>query len=282
MSHPVSGAEGQEAIDNRAIEQIFREIGADQLRGYRTMEKKNISVKEDRDHGFSVVTEYDIQSERRMQAFLEERFPGDSFLGEELGNRKRDTGRYWIFDPIDGTSNFTQGIPFWGPSLAFWDRRGPVQGWIYFPALDQMFRASRGGGSFRDGRPLETSTVSEYSNLCTVATVSRMHRKFRLTCPAKHRIPGSIIANLTFLAAGTFAAIYCKGSLWDVAAGILIAREAGAVVECDPPLESIDPAAIDPRKPETSRPITVYGTANTALPGFRRYIVPLESPIQGR
>ena len=201
------------------IENLLREVGTFQLEGYRSLQPGGVAVKEDQGHGVSVVTHYDEETERRVHAFIEKEFPGDSFLGEEHGNVRRDPSRYWILDPIDGTSNFTQGIPFWGPSLAFWDAGGPARAWIHLPALGQMFHAERGRGAFLDGAPIRSSRVSEYSNLCTVATVSRMHRRFRLTCPAKHRILGSIVANLAYLASGTFAAMYCRGSLWDIAAG---------------------------------------------------------------
>ena len=285
MSHPPAGADragettGGSPIQDAEIEALLRELGGYQRGGYRTLEHEDISVKDDTGHGYSVVTEYDVETERRVHAFLSERFPQDSFIGEELGNVRRDPRRYWVLDPIDGTSNFTQGIPFWGPSLAFWDEKGPAHGWIYFPALDQMFRAARGQGAFRDGARLKTSTVAEYSNLCTVATVSRMHRRFQLACPAKHRILGSIVVNLAYLAAGTFAAMYCRGSVWDLAAGIVVAREAGAVLEFDPPLESIDLAALDPKN---SPSISVYGMANARLPRLKGFIRPLEKQIEGR
>jgi myo-inositol-1(or 4)-monophosphatase len=274
-----TGAGPGPAIDDLAVENLLREVGRYQLEGYRSLSRGPVAIKEDSGHGLSVVTEYDLETERRVQAFVAERFPGDSFLGEELGNIRKDPRRTWVLDPIDGTSNFTQAIPFWGPSLAFWDAAGPARGWIYFPALDQMFRAARGGGAFRDGARIHTSGAAEYSNLVTVATVSRLHRRFRLTCPAKHRILGSIVVNFAYLASGSFAAMYCRGSVWDLAAGVLLAREAGAVLECDPPLESLDLAALDPRK---SPSISVYAMANARLPSFRRYIEPLPQPIQGR
>jgi len=261
------------------IEGLLREVGAFQLEGYRSLQPGGVAVKEDQGHGVSVVTHYDEETERRVHTFFEKEFPGDSFLGEEHGNVRRDPSRYWILDPIDGTSNFTQGIPFWGPSLAFWDAEGPARAWIHLPALGQMFHAERGRGAFLDGAPIRSSRVSEYSNLCTVATVSRMHRRFRLTCPAKHRILGSIVANLAYLASGTFAAMYCRGSLWDIAAGVLIAQEAGAVLEMDPPLHSVRPGDLEPGR---SPSISIYATANAQLPPFRRFIEPLEKPLEGR
>ena len=266
-------------IDDRAIEDLLREVGAYQLEGYRRLEKSSVAVKDDAGRGLSVVTEFDRRTEERVKAFIEGRRPEDSFLGEELGNVRRDPRRYWILDPIDGTSNFTQGIPFWGPSLALWDERGPARGWIYFPALGEMYRAARGGGAFRDGAPLRTSAVAEYSNLSTVATVSRMHRRYRLTCPAKHRILGSVVANLCYLASGAFAAMYCRASIWDIAAGFLLAREAGAVLESEPSFEAADPAAVDPAHAPS---ISVYGMATARLPSLKEFLEPLERPVEGR
>lgn len=266
-------------MDDSSIERLLREIGAYQLGGFRSLNQADIAVKDDTSYGYSVVTDFDVESERRVFEHIQQHFPEDSFLGEENGNVRRDPGRYWILDPIDGTSNFTQGVPFWGPSLGFFDEKGPERGWVYFPALDQMFHAVRGQGAYLNGKPIRTSSVSEYSNLCTVGTVSRLHRRFRLTCPAKHRILGSIIVNLCYLAMGSFAAIYFRGNLWDLGAGYLIAREAGAIIDCEPALETLDIPSIDPK---SSTSISVWATANTALPPFRQYIVPLDEPVEGR
>ncbi|HVR73430.1 MAG TPA: inositol monophosphatase family protein, partial [Planctomycetota bacterium] len=215
-------------MDYSAIEGFVRELGRYQLEGFRKLLDSDIKEKEGGSYGLSIVTQYDVESERRTVQFLSERFPRDSFLGEETGNQQRDTSRYWILDPIDGTSNFTQSVVYWGPSLAFWDREGPAAGWIYFPAIDQLFFATRGGGAYLNGRRIHSSNVSEYSDRVTVATTSRLHRRSRLTVPAKHRILGSLVVNLAYLATGTFAASYARANVWDIAAGVLIAREAGA------------------------------------------------------
>lgn len=254
------------------VERLLREIGAYQLEGYRSLSRRDISIKKDTGHGRGVVTEYDLETERRVLRFVEQHYPQDSLLGEESGNVRKDPRRYWILDPIDGTTNFTQGVPFWGPSLGFFDEAGPREGWVYFPALDQMFHARRGGGAFLDGKPIHSATDEEYSSLCSVGTVSNFHRKFRLSCPAKHRILGSIIANLCYLATGTFAATFFQGNVWDLAAGELIAREAGAVVDASPGLDTLELASIDPK---TARSITVYAMANDRLPHFRSCVVPL-------
>lgn len=266
-------------MDNSAIEQLLRDIGKYQLEGHENLVQADISIKDDTSHGYSVVTEYDVESEKRVFEFVEKHFPGDSFLGEEHGNVVRDPKRYWVLDPIDGTSNFTQGIAYWGPSLALVDDQGPERGWVYFPVLDQMFSAVRGGGAFLNGKPIHTSQVTEYNNLCTVSTVSRLHRRSRLTCPAKHRILGSIIVNMCYLAMGSFAAIHCRGSIWDLAAGWLVAREAGAVIECDPAIETLDLTTMTPKDAPS---ICVYAMANEKLPNLKDFVVDLDEPIKGK
>lgn len=254
------------------IENLLREVGRYQLEGYRRLQSTDIQVKEGGSYGLSVVTEYDLETERRVHDTLSRLFPRDSFLGEELGNVRRDPERYWILDPIDGTSNFTQGVVYWGPTLCLWDRAGPAAGWIYLPATDELFYASRGEGAYLNGQRLQTSRVTEYSDLCTVATTSRLHRKIRLAVPAKHRILGSLVVNLAYVAKGTFAASYCRANVWDVAAGILIAREAGAVVDCQPGLETLDVGTIDSAHPVS---LTVQARANPQLPSLASFLLPI-------
>jgi myo-inositol-1(or 4)-monophosphatase len=254
-----------------SVESFLRELGAYQLEGFRKLQRGDIQVKEGTSHGLSVVTEYDLESERRTHDFVARHFPGDSFLGEEHGNVRRDPERYWVLDPIDGTSNYTQGVVYWGPTLAFFDREGPAAGWIYLPAIEQMFFARRGEGAFLNGSRIQSSGAHEYNDLSTVGTTSRLHRRFRLTVPAKHRILGSLVANLAYLATGTFAAVYCRGNIWDLAAGVLIASEAGAVVECRPELRTLDLPTIDVK----SQSITMFGRGNASLPSLESYLVPV-------
>ncbi len=259
-------------MDHSQIESLLRDVGRYQLEGFRKLKSTDIQLKEGGSHGLSVVTEYDLESERRVFDFISSRFPNDSFIGEEHGNVRRDPTRYWVLDPIDGTSNFTQGIVYWGPTLCYWDSQGPAAGWIYLPAVDEMFFARRGEGAFLNGQRIYSSRVTEYSDLCTVATTSRLHRRFRLTVPAKHRILGSLVVNLAYLATGTFAASFARANVWDVAAGILIAKEAGAVVDCRPALESLSLARIDAQNPVS---LTVHAQANDKLPSLEKFLVPV-------
>lgn len=252
-----------------AIGPFLRELGKYQMERYRGLRADEVRVKERAAFGEAVVTECDIESERRVAAFLQERFPGESFLGEETGNIRRDPSRYWVLDPIDGTSNFTQGIAYWGPTLARIIDGRISGGWIHLPVLDELFEARRGGGATLNGRSIRAADVAEYTDLTTVATTSLLHRRARLTVPAKHRILGSLVVNLAYLATGTFAAIYCRGRVWDLAGGVLIAREAGAHIECRPDLEGVDLAALEPGAVPS---VTVTGRANDRLPPIDSFL----------
>jgi myo-inositol-1(or 4)-monophosphatase len=221
----------------------------------------------------SAVTRYDVEAEAMLRAWLSREFPEHSFLGEESGNDRRDPAHYWLCDPIDGTSNFTRGLPFWGTSLGYL----PQAGIIYFPVLDEMFTAWRGGGAWMNGARIHTSDVRAYSMSTSVALESRSHLWHTLRLRTRVRILGSAIANMCYMARGTFAACRVRGRLWDIGAGVVLLEEAGASVECDPELRAMPPyayglpGALAPR-------LTLDARANADLPPLRQFLQPTPPP----
>lgn len=218
----------------------IRELGAWQRQGALELERADVQIKRNASGEHSVVTQYDIESENRLHEFIRAAFPEHSFLGEESGNELRDPDHYWIVDPIDGTTNFMHNIPYWGPSVAYWRHGKPVLAVVYFPVLDEMFTAQRGAGAFMNGEPIHTSEVRAYGSLTTVALHSRTHYTHALRAAAKVRVLGSVIGNMCFTARGTFVAAHGRGRLWDIAGGVLILEEAGAIVEAQPAYDSVD------------------------------------------
>jgi myo-inositol-1(or 4)-monophosphatase len=259
----------------------MRRVGAFQLAGAHALRPGDVHFKNESGGESSVVTQYDVDSETMLRDFVQQNFPGHSFLGEEGGNDRRDPAHYWILDPIDGTSNFVDGIPFWGPSLAYWRDGVPQLGVLYFPALDRLFTAVRGAGAWLDGTPLRTPPVSAYSMRGCVGLDSRSHLRQTLRLRTRVRILGSAIANLCWTATGGFQASYTRAKLWDVAAGALLLQESGASVETEPALDLFDPSTYASGTEASAPRITLYARACADLPSLRGFLEPLAPSSAG-
>lgn len=107
----------------------------------------------------SPVTLADRGAEEMLRKALSQAFPEDGFLGEEFGSTPGTSGFRWIIDPIDGTRSFVRGVPIWATLVGLEYKGEPVAGVAYLPAMKQTFHALRGGGAFRDDRPLHVSKV---------------------------------------------------------------------------------------------------------------------------
>lgn len=112
----------------------------------------------------SPVTLADREAERLLRATLLGRFPHDAFLGEESGEQPGATGFRWIIDPIDGTRSFVRNIPIWATLVGLEYKGEPIAGVAVLPAMNQVFRALRGDGAFRDGRRIQVSTVADFAH----------------------------------------------------------------------------------------------------------------------
>ena len=124
----------------------------------------------------SPVTEADRASESFIAAALKEAFPEDGLLGEEGTEKASMSGRRWIIDPIDGTRDFIRGNPAWAVLLGLEVENEVAAGFAYFPELDVMFSASKGGGAFR-----EAGTSNGKATRLQASTISRDQRKGNLT-----------------------------------------------------------------------------------------------------
>ena len=199
-------------------------------------------------HGFHVenkaakdfVTDMDRASEKMIVDALRDRFPEDGFLGEEYGVSGQKDGM-WVIDPIDGTTNFIKNIPLYTISIAYIYRGGIEAGVVYAPALGEMFTAEKGGGAFLNGRPIHVSDVSD--PMQAVASMSFIHREpevARKVLPQlcelvlqvnDFRRMGSAAFDLCCVACGRVEAFFePRLHIYDIAAGVLMVREAGGVV----------------------------------------------------
>jgi myo-inositol-1(or 4)-monophosphatase len=184
-----------------------------------------------------VVTRHDRAAEALIVDGLRRARPDDAIVGEEGANQAGTSGVAWLIDPIDGTTNFLYGLPMWSTSVGAIDADGPAAGAVYIPATNDLFAAARGQGATRNGVPIAASGELELS-LALVATgfgytpERRRAQAARLADIAPVirdiRRSGSAAIDLCYTAAGLVDAFFEENlNAWDIAAGELIAREAG-------------------------------------------------------
>lgn len=184
-----------------------------------------------------MVTAWDRASETLILHGLRDARPDDGVVGEEGGRQTGRSGVEWLVDPIDGTTNFLYDLPGWAVSIAAADDEGPLAGVVYVPALDELYSATRGGGATLNGVPIRCGTVTDPAVALLATGFSYdPQRREQHARRLVHVLPrvrdlrrlGAASVDLCHVAAGRVDA-YVEEHLgpWDVAAGELIAREAG-------------------------------------------------------
>ncbi|MFD4139693.1 inositol monophosphatase family protein [Streptomyces sp. NPDC058572] len=186
-----------------------------------------------------VVTEMDIAAEKLITGFLAEHRPDDGFLGEEGASAPGTSGVRWVIDPLDGTVNYLYGLPTWAVSIAAEQDGETLVGVVEAPMRRETFRAVRGGGAYLNDRPvrcrpappLDQALVSTGFNYVAAVRTHQADVAQRLIPQLRDiRRSGSAAIDLSDVAAGRLDGYYERGlSEWDLAAGDLIAREAGAL-----------------------------------------------------
>ena len=188
-----------------------------------------------------LVTEADEASQEAIYDYIQSRFPEHGFLGEEGLNRNPHGSLYqWIIDPLDGTSNYVHGFPYYGVSIALRRNDKLLVGVIYDPSHQEMFTALTGGGAFLNGEPICTSGLTDLSRAMGMASLpvapapnDPAIQRFLVGLQHLQTVQrtGSAALNLASVASGR-ADIFWSTNLkaWDVAAGILLVQEAGGTV----------------------------------------------------
>jgi myo-inositol-1(or 4)-monophosphatase len=189
------------------------------------------------------ITDADRRSETAIAALLVQEAPGIPVVGEEGGGATAD--RYWVVDPLDGTTNLLHGFPIVGVSVALVEEGRPVAGAVHAPFLRETYSASRGGGAFArpgTGSPHPLRISDRDPHRAVVATGFPFRHKDLLPTyePVLHRAlerfedvrrPGAAALDLAWVAAGVFDGFFeLRLSAWDVAAGALLVEEAGGRV----------------------------------------------------
>ena len=188
------------------------------------------------------VSNADLQAEKTIKDELRRARPNFGFLMEESGEEVGvDTSHRWIVDPLDGTTNFLHGIPFFSISIALEHEGRIVAGVIYNPATDDLFTAERGRGAFHNDRRMRVAARDDFHDcvICTgVPHLGRgKHKDYLAQLEAMmHEVAGirrigSAALELAYVASGRFDGYWEEWlSPWDIAAGVLMVREAGGFV----------------------------------------------------
>ena len=207
-------------------------------RDYGEVEQLQVSKKGPADF----VTAADIRTEEILREILSHARPEFGFLMEESGEIPgEDPDRRWIIDPIDGTTNFIHGIPHFAISIALEEKNQITAGVIYEPINDQMFWAEKGNGAWLNDRRMRVSSRSHMYQSIFATGIPFMgrgdHKQFLqqiesvMAVSAGVRRFGSAALDLAYVAAGRFDGFW-ESNLqpWDIAAGIIIVREAGGMI----------------------------------------------------
>jgi myo-inositol-1(or 4)-monophosphatase len=208
------------------------------------MARRESGFRVDKKGAIDLVTEVDLECERMCRAVIAERFPQHDVLAEELSEGSFEQHRSphrWVFDPIDGTTNYTHGLPIFCASLALEYEGQACVGAVYDPTRRELFTAERGEGAYLNGAALRVSATMELIDALLVTgfpydvheergDLIDLFGAFLGTARAVRRL-GSAALDLCYVAAGRFDGFWEQHlKPWDVSAGALIVQEAGGTV----------------------------------------------------
>jgi myo-inositol-1(or 4)-monophosphatase len=223
---------------NREVD-IVKKIVQDAIDGILSYDIKTLQIL---DKGRQdVVTGRDFEMERFIKKELLRHFPDDRFMGEEENHFDLDEHRTWVCDPIDGTVNYTMGIPYYGVQIALMEAYEPIFCLIALPELGQVFHATKGEGAYVNGKriTLDPSKLLR-STIVTFGDFSKSNpgsRNFQLKAmealmekAMRIRIQGASSVDFAFVASGKNGChILFSKNLWELAPGKMLAEAAGCV-----------------------------------------------------
>ncbi len=216
-----------------------RQAGRSLVKDFREVENLQVSMKGAGDF----VSKADIAAEEILKTELLEARPNYGWLAEEGGEIEgKDPTRRWIVDPLDGTTNFLHGLPHWAVSIALEHKGEIVAGVVFDAAKDEMFFAEKGAGAWMNDQRLRVSarhrmiesifaTGVPFAGRADLPETLQDLARIMPTCAGVRRW-GSAALDLAYVAAGRYEGYWERGlNAWDVAAGFVLVREAGGLVE---------------------------------------------------
>ena len=188
-----------------------------------------------------LVTNVDLEVENKIKEFLTVKTPNISINAEESGKLVKSSDLTWCIDPLDGTTNYSHGYPFFGTSIGLVYKNKPILGAISVPYLDELYSACIGEGSYCNDSKIKVSNTNKLSESLLVTGFS--YDRFEIVdnnyaefCYLTHktrgvRRGGAAAVDLAFVAAGKVDGYWERGlEVWDLAAGAIIVEEAGGVI----------------------------------------------------
>jgi myo-inositol-1(or 4)-monophosphatase len=227
----------------------------------------------------SLVTEADRWSDAEIRQAIAQTFPDHGVLSEETEHIFPEQDWCWVIDPIDGTTNFTRGIPIWGICMGLLYKGTPVFGYVHFPWIRQSFHGYWYGdsgltgptGAFCNGEPIQTSadepSFNHIFNLCARSTAVAAQPDF----PCKIRLMGVASYNMLIVAMGAaLGGVEATPKIWDIAAVWSIVQAAGGAIQ------TLEPKPVFPLtvgKDYGDRPFPCLTASRAALiPVFQPFV----------
>jgi myo-inositol-1(or 4)-monophosphatase len=239
--------------------QLAKETG-DLLLSYYRPSGIQSQIKSDR----TVVTEADLAADQLLRQRISTAFPQDGILSEEAGTTyPTDKPAVWIIDPLDGTTNFSLGLHYWGISIARLVDGYPDLGVLYFPLLDELFSTTRGSGAYLNGSQLQVKPPSPDQPTSFFSCCSRAYRFYKVDIRYKTRILGSAAYGLATVARGSaILAFEVTPKVWDFSASWLITEESGGLIA---PLNGGNPFPLKPGVDYANKSYPLITAATPAL-----------------
>lgn len=225
-------------VDNQKYLKTAVEAAEQSAKIFRSFFGKPKSVKIKNDDPRDLVTEIDKKIEARIRKIILQKFPGHKIIGEEFGSQKfSKNDMVWAIDPVDGTTNYIQGLPICCISIGLWQNNTPLIGVVYNPILSQLFTAARSHGAFLNGKRIKVSDKKTlklaFGGFGWGRNIHKAQVNFPKLIPLLHKVRtlGSAALEMCFIALGVFDFhIQSEINLWDFAAAALIVKEAGGEV----------------------------------------------------
>lgn len=219
--------------------EIVKKIVQDAIDGILSYDIKTLEIL---DKGRQdIVTGRDFEMERFIKKELLSHFPGDRFMGEEENHFELDEHRTWVCDPIDGTVNYTMGIPYYGVQIALMESYEPIFCLIALPELNQVYHAIKGEGAFVNNQRISLDSLKALKSvIVTFGDFSKSNpgsRNFQIKAmealmerSMRIRIQGASSVDFAFVASGKNGChILFSKNIWELAPGRMLAESAGCV-----------------------------------------------------